>query len=375
MTKKFLLSIIACVCTTLSFAQLPADFFASEDISYDDNIYLTDTGKTESLISTTRLGANYETKIPYSGLAFKATAMGGYNAYSKQHNANNYWEAFGNAELSNDNFSIGDTFLYTSDPANNELTQRAKRINNNAAVSFKSSTDRTFGIGLSFSDVFDRYMKAAWEGLNRNRINAGVQLYYNMSPKTNFFAEYMYSNIDYQVNTNSNSNNNLFALGVNGTLAPKVTGTAKVTYEGRDYSHEVQGVDSYNDLFGYLVSIDWQATTRTALGISGTRTMEETTYENNRYFADSKISIYGTQKIFDRFTAGLSLSYENMNYQNADAQGVKRNDDLYTVRPSVDYQFMDWLSAGVWYQYRHRASNAPFDYDNNKAGVFVKGIF
>ena len=55
---------------------------------------------------------------------------------------------------------------------------------------------------------------------------------------------------------------------------------------------------------------------------------------------------------------------------------TKRKDDLYIVRPELDYQFKDWLSAGVWYQFRTRNSNTErFEYDNNKAGVFVKAVF
>ena len=55
---------------------------------------------------------------------------------------------------------------------------------------------------------------------------------------------------------------------------------------------------------------------------------------------------------------------------------TKRNDDLYTIRPALDYQFKDWLSAGVWYQFRTRQSNTnPFDYNRNQAGIYAKALF
>ena len=81
------------------------------------------------------------------------------------------------------------------------------------------------------------------------------------------------------------------------------------------------------------------------------------------------------QKLTDKFTAALTLSWENMDYAKR-VNNVKRADDLYVVRPEVDYQFKEWLSAGVWYQFRTRNSNwNGADYDSNKTGVFVKAVF
>ncbi|MBO7604861.1 MAG: hypothetical protein J6S61_00125, partial [Elusimicrobiaceae bacterium] len=91
------------------------------------------------------------------------------------------------------------------------------------------------------------------------------------------------------------------------------------------------------------------------------------------------VKLYGSQKIMDKFTAGLTLAYENLSYPKANNQGVKRSDDVYTIRPEVNYQFKEWLSAGVWYQFRRRTSDAQdtvsWYYFNNKAGAFIKAIF
>ena len=144
----------------------------------------------------------------------------------------------------------------------------------------------------------------------------------------------------------------------------------------RNYEHSLAGADDYNDLLGYYVALTYTPTTRNVLRLSGERKMEETFFGNvNRYFADTVVSLYASHQLTDKLTAALTLAWEDMNYAKRVA-GIKRNDDLYTVRPEVDYQFKDWLSAGVWYQLRTRHSNwAGADYDSNKAGVFVKAIF
>ena len=356
-------------------AQTPVNFTVSEDISYDDNIYLTKDDTEGSMISTTRVGADYASNIPGSGLELSAKGLVGYNAYTKDSSTNNYWDALGAVQLKNDWMTIGDRFVYTSDPANSSLTERVERIQNVGYASFKTSSEKMFGLGLSVDDIFDRYMKADYDYMNRNRVNLGAQVYYNLSPKTNFFLEYVYSDIDYQEDNISDSTGSSVGLGVNGQIASKVTGTAKITWDMRDYDHSVDGAHNYNDLLGYYVALEWQPTTQNTIRLSGERRMEETLYDVNRYFEDTIVSLYGSQKIYDKWTASLTLSWENMAYPYS-SDGDKRNDDLYSIRPAVDYQFKEWLSAGVWYQWRNRNSNKGlFDYDRNQFGVYAKAMF
>ena len=374
--KKIAIVFLTVLMAWPAAAQTPLKFMVSEDVSYDDNIYLTDENTKDSFISSTQVGANYKANVPGSGLELSATGLVGYNAYTEDSSKNNYWNALANVDLKNDMFNIGDNFLYTSDPANSELTERAERINNTGYISFKTSTEKTLGFGLFADDSYDRYFQAEYgDGLNRNRVNVGAKLFYNVSPKTNFFAEYMYSDIAYETNKDNNSTGNTVGLGVEGDITATVNGIAKVTYAMRDYENDVPGVNNYNDLFGYYVALQWQPTDRNTIRLSGERSMQESMYGSNRYYADTLVSLYASQKIFDKWTASLTLGWENMAYDRYEGN-TKRNDDLYTIRPALDYQFKDWLSAGVWYQFRTRQSNTnPFDYNRNQAGIYAKALF
>lgn len=374
MKKIILLGFICAFAVLANAGQI--NFMGYEEVSYDDNIYLTNKDKKDSFINTTRAGASYMGQIPNSSLKADISAVGGYHFYSEDNDKNAYADALATAELYNDNFTLGDRFLFTSDPANSELTQRAKRMNNNAYVSYVTSKKKMFSVGVKVSDVFDRYFKARWQALNRNRINLGAGVYYNMSSKTSFLAEYTFTNIDYQTNNDNNSNGGTVALGVEGQIAPKVKGTAKATYTYRNYKHDLEGYKNNADLFGYEVSLSWQPTTRNEIRLSGDRTFEETVYTSNRYFISTGVNLYASQKLMDKFTLALTLGYDNLAYETK-VDGTKRSDDVYRVRPEVNYQFKDWLSAGVWYQYRKRDSNVTkdYEYDNNKAGIFVKALF
>ncbi len=372
----FLTSVLVCLSVlTLNASELK--FIASEELSYDDNIYLTNGDKIGSAISSTKLGALYDLTVPNSSLKGKFSAIGGYNAYQKHNHKNGFWDALVNADFGNDLFKIGDTFLLTSDPANLEITQRDQRINNKAYVSYKTSTEKKLSLGLKASDEYEKYISGGdLKDLDRNRVNVGAGLYYNVSEKTSLLAEYTFTALAYDSNHENNSVGGIVALGVEGKLAPKVTGEAKATYNYRNYNHDKTGCDNYGDLFGYDVAITWEPTTKNLLRLSGKRDFEETLYTNNRYFIATGVNLYAAQKIKNKFTAGLTLGYENLSYPKAVA-GVKRSDDVYTVRPEIGYQFKEWLSAGVWYQYRRRTSNAGAAnyYNNNRVGAFIKAIF
>ena len=372
--KKLAIIALAAFVAFPVMAQKPLTFMVSEDVSYDDNIYLTHYGKKDSVISTTRVGADYKTNIPNSALKFNANALVGYNAYTKDASTNNYWDALGGVELSNKQFKLGDRILYTSDPANNAETERAKRLNNHGYFSYITSTEKMFGVGFLAEDIYNHYFEDEWEALNRNRVNLGAQLYYNLSAKTSFFVEYMYSDIAYKDYKLNDSSSHLVGLGVKGQVAPKVTGIAKVNYDMHKYDEKVNNEDERN-MVGYFLSLEWKPSTVNTLRLTGKRGLEETYYGDNRYFKDTTLSLYGDQKLTDKLTAHVTFLWDQMHYDTY-VDGTKRTDDVFLVRPGVDYQFKDWLSAGVWYQFRARHSNVNLaQYENNKAGVFVRALF
>ncbi len=380
MKKSIFLTFIFVCAAVLTLNASDLKFMVSEDLSYDDNIYLTNGNRIGSAISSTKLGALYDLTVSNSSLEGKFSVVGGYNAYQKHNHKNGYWDTLLNAEFGNNLFRIGDMFLLTSDPANLELTEREQRINNNAYVTYRTNTYKKLGIGFKVSDEITKYTSGGnIKKLNRNRINAGAGVYYKVSEKTNLLAEYTFTSLAYESNHDNNSTGGMFALGVEGKLAPKVNGEAKITYNYRNYTHSVAGYDNYGDLIGYYLAVTWEPTTKNLIRLSGTRDFEETYYEYNRYFVSTGIKLYGSQKIMDKFTAGLTLAYTNLSYPKANMAGVKRSDDVYTIRPELNYQFKEWLSAGIWYQYRMRTSqarnNRAWFYSNNKAGVFVKAIF
>ncbi len=375
MKKITSLLILMLLVVSVAFADKPLQFIFSEDISYDDNIYLTQDDKVSSAISSTQLYAKYLNTIPNTALKLGANANIGYNAYTENPAKNDYMNAGAGFNVGNNKFSLDEKFLYTADPATSELTERAKRINNIASFRFKTSLEKKFSIGFLVSDIFDRYMDNMYKSLNRNRVNAGAQVYYNMSPKTSFYFAYLYSIIKYENNDRNNSNGNSFSLGVNGNVTQKVKGTAQISYDTRNYDEDVEGADSNFGIFGYLLSLTYEPTRRDTIILSGERKVEEATFANNRYYISTGIGLEYKHSFYQKWTLGLLAAYENIGYPET-VEDVNRNDDLIKVKPSIEYKFKDYLFASLWYQFRNKSSNFDsVEYTDNKVGLQVKFCF
>lgn len=372
--KKVFVIFSALCAATAAFAAGPVDVLVSESVTYDDNIYLTKNNEKESFIFTTRAGLGYKGQLPESGLKVNAGGAVGYNAYTEKPSKNNFWESSLNAGISNENLSVNDAFLFTSEPANSEQTDRTKRLSNKFTASYTTTHEKLFSVGLSVGDNFNRYLASRMHYLNRNRVDVGAKIYYNFTPKSNVFVEYAFSDTVYRENQANNSVGHKVGLGINTQIASKVSGTAEITYDMRDYSHDRGFATNHPDLIGYYTALTWNATARDTFTLAGERDMEETIFGDNRYFADSVVSLAMKHQFNSKWAAALTTAWENLHY-SVSVNDKKRNDNLFTVRPEVNYAFQDWLVGSVWYQFRTRNSNMDYDYDSNKAGIMIRAIF
>ncbi|MCL2390493.1 MAG: outer membrane beta-barrel protein [Endomicrobia bacterium] len=380
--KKILLSVLAvALSVTVSFAG-DLSFVFTERVSYDDNIYFTNEDTESSMISTTKLGLNYESLIPSTNISLKAGILGGYNYYMTDPSVNSYFDALVYVSGEHDYFNVSNTFLFTSDPANSALTERAERINNTTDLYFISSRDKDFAIGIGGKNTYDSYIKEEFDYLSRNRIDALVDLFYTVMPKTRLFVNYTHSIIDYSKNEANNSSGDSIGLGIKGDLSERITALAKVSYDMRDYANDK--VDSLGNvaenetsLVGYLVSVKWDPTYSTSLTLSGNRAAQETLYDLNRYYISTSVSLYASQKIYDKYSASVLGSYEDMAYPIEIAgSDVLRNDEFLRVRPAVEMEIFENGKIAVFYEYSTRTSNIEvFEYVNNSTGIEFKFAF
>lgn len=377
--KKLIALLITCLISSVVYADKPLKFIISEDIIWDDNIYLTKDNEKSSFISSTQLAAKYSNNIPNSSFKLNAGANIGYNAYTEAPAKNDYMNAGVNLGLANEFFKIDEKFYYTADPATSELTQREKRINNNISLGFKTSTKKKISLSFSAADIYDRYTEYSNHPLNRNRVNLGANVHYNFSPKTSVYVGYALGIINYEnksfYNEKNDSLNHSVVAGVEGDLTAKLNGKAQVSYDYRKYDNTIEGLKDNASLVGYLLSLTYEPTNRNSITLVGERKMEESIYGTNRYYVSSQIGIQYKQQILTKWTAVLFASYENMDYPES-VDNVNRVDNLINIRPSIEYKFKEYLFGSIWYQFKDKLSNVDsVEYLSNRVGIQAKFVF
>lgn len=353
----------------------PLTFKISEDVSYDDNIYLTDNDERDSFIRSTQVMARYKNKIPESSINIDANANLGYNSYSEDSTINNYVNAGVGLKLNNKNFDFRENFIYTSDPANLSLRLRSRRVNNDIYLGYSSNKEKRLGYGLFIQDILDNYIEHIFKYLSRNRINLGFKLFYNFTSKKSAYLGYQYSNISYLENDYSNSNGNSIFLGITGEITPKTKGTVQLSYDDRHYNKNNKDSISNGNVIGYLVNVTYKPYYSTTLSLDGNRKMEESSFGKNRYYISTSVYLTVKQMLFKKFMFRTSVGYENMEYPIA-VNNSHRTDDYFTIIPGIDYDFEKYFSVGLWYQYRNKNSNFNYEgYSDNKCGIKVSFSF
>jgi hypothetical protein len=77
------------------------------------------------------------------------------------------------------------------------------------------------------------------------------------------------------------------------------------------------------------------------------------------------------QRLLRRFTVGLSFAYQNLDYfSTTDFATIGRQDDYYSVSPSVDVAVTRFWTVGGFYNHRQNSSAlGEFSFSDNQVGI------
>ena len=333
-------------------------YHASQELSYDDNIYLTPENEKGSVIITPKVGGEYSGQLPESTITGNVNGTAGYHYYSYRPERNSYPDVLAQAHFRNYFFELGDRYVFTSDPVSHEITERAKRYKNLVYFTLRTNPIFPIGFGVKGENTVDYYMSTPFQFLrrfNRNCLSFYGLMYYNFSPLTNLYFEYGQHKRRYYLNSDNDSTGASFALGLEGYVSPVIEANAKISYAFRGYNFEVpEAVNDVNTV-GFHLSLDWKPRSKNEVRITAQRYLEETVYGENRFFTAFDTTIYASHKFTDKYFVSLMVDYHILDYAKV-VGGIQRYDTLYSIRPEFGYQFKDWLSAGVWYRHTRRKS-------------------
>jgi polysaccharide biosynthesis protein VpsM len=202
----------------------------------------------------------------------------------------------------------------------------------------------------------------------RERADNGFALYafYKVLPKTSVFVEYEFVDIDYDLDTLSDSKEYHYFTGLDWNMTGKSKGRIKVGYGVKDFDRK--GVDNRDDLI-LEAQVDHRFTSKASMFVKVSRRTEETDLATTQDMLSDNLQVGYTQNLTDKIAASIKAAFSHNSYDKdltIDNKTAKRSDDYYSGNLALGYTPQEWLNLGVGYAYSDRNSNfATFDYKSH----------
>jgi hypothetical protein len=198
-------------------------------------------------------------------------------------------------------------------------------------------------------------------------------IFYKFKPKTVFFIEYEYLDIDYEKYDTSSSIEHHYFGGIQWDVTAKSKGSIKAGYGIKDFSYD----DEENRDVILELQVDYKFTTKTSLLLRALRRTTETNIAATDFVLSNTLKAEYIQKVTGKITADIDLVYENDNYNGVltfSGETKEREDNYFSGTFSIQYDFKEWLKTAIGYLYTRRDSNfSDFDYTTNTAFFRITG--
>jgi len=358
---------------------------------YTDNLFATDSDKTDSFITTVAPGmwisfpAKREKMISIDttttapgGLELsrlnRATAIQQYQAYALyspefvtysdssgddhvNHRAEGLFQYNFDSGLS---FDFIDLYHYEEEIAGNGITDTFYKYQDNLfdfITTYVTPSDKV-KLQLQYSNYYLDYDEDDVEYRDRTDNSIGVSVSYKFWPKTSLFAEYEYSDIDFDSGSTFDSEENRYYGGIHWDVTAKTRGTIKLGYIDKEFD---QSSANDQDDFSMEVQTRHHLTPKRELQINAYRKFNESDYEAASSFLATGMTISLAQRFTEKWSGTLNASYENNDYN-----GVDREDDLYGIGPALSFEAKRWLTFNLGYYYYNNDSDInAYSYTEN----------
>ena len=362
-------------------------FLLFEEI-YTDNLFATNTNKKDDFITSIAPGiwlafpANREkllaidtTTTSPGGLKLsriKPEATRRYQAYflyspefvfyadhSNHDHVNHKAEALLQYNLNSGlSFDLIDIFNDKEEIAGNGIIDTLYRHQANLfdfIISYAAPSGK-FKFELDYSNYDIDYKDLAVSNRDRTDNSYGISVFYKFWPKTSLFAEYNFSDIEFDSFTTYDSTENRYYLGAQWDITAKTRGTLKLGYMDKDFD-----LASVADQDGFSLELQTQhnLTPKRALHVNAYRKFHESDFGSASSFLSTGIDAGLMQRFSEKWSGTLNAFYERNEYN-----GFDRDDDLFGFGPAIRFEPKKWLIFDLGYYYFRNNSNVTtYDYE------------
>jgi putative beta-barrel porin BBP2 len=351
---------------------------------FDSNVFLQPTDTQSDFVTVISPGAilNLPVTQHQFTLAYRADILQ-FARLTQENTVNQTGQFRGEGHYGSGwSWYLDDQALRTTERPNTEFDALIPRTQNNGALGVEYRFADRWAAGANYLNVYYDYdnLPPTSDGtpqdygteLNRIEQYASPVLFYLLQPKTTLLAEFTYGDISYinDVTASIRNNVNYFGrVGVRGRITSKITTTAKLGYQAKNFSNPNQ-----KDFDGFVATgqIDYQPSDWTLITFLFDRSTQEASYivqGDDFYINDSfTLALDHVFKSNEKLRGFVSATYANATYVVS-----SRNDNFYAVTTAATYQIQDWLGVSLQYLFAVRdSSGTPFDFDYTDNRVFLR---
>jgi hypothetical protein len=345
-------------------------------VRHDDNIFLTGLNKVADTV-----------------INFTPGVMLRFGADSLAHGSLNYDQAFTRyAGKTAPNVSLGAAkgdFGYDNGTLTLAATASFQQLNQN------SNATASLGPQLFRRDTLAVALNGETELTTKTRIRTGVamdqteykdpglvgtrqteiplKIYLNTTAKTSVSAGATYRVVNPLVTQSSTTSSAAYPrghdiyynIGARGSFTPKLTGEFSVGYKTREV-----GVNPKENLWGFDGSFNYEATTKSSLGLNLSR--DFSTGVQGESLTSDRFAFRFTTDPTPQWSFGATLSYLNSTYGPSVFSlanipvTIIRKDNYWEGSLMASYLFTRWLSASLEYTFHNNHSTqTAAEYSNN----------
>ncbi|RZB31540.1 MAG: polysaccharide biosynthesis protein VpsM [Desulfobacteraceae bacterium Eth-SRB2] len=303
---------------------------------------------------------------------------------------------------------VQDSFQDTEDPFDSKeefrLGVQTERWNNLVNIIAGYEFAGRYCIEATYSNFVERYDLLKDEFQDTIEHKYGLAVFYNLTPKTALFGQYLRNDTEYDAQNDGidvnrdgfdewNSENSQdyiidnFLIGARFKPGGKLSGEFKLGLGTIDFDNDMdKNGNKYDDdsFFAMEAEVGYKPVEKTSLSLNLKRYKQASNSADfsgdvSATYLRTIIGLALTQNFTDRISAKLGFEWSNKDYLDERPGNAKKELDLYTARCGVDYSIRDWLSAGLSYKYQdNQASRSQYDDDEytvNTVAFQITGKF
>jgi Putative beta-barrel porin 2 len=339
---------------------------------YDDNIFISSTGKKPDTVFTIDGGIDFELgdyRYQTNDYLIARYLVTGYlyTRHPSEDSADQYASVLGQYRFSGFTFKPSFLYQYVNQPDRFVGTiTRHQYIDGNLALLYDLSPKTQLHAGFEqITNLYGNFL-SSFEYIGRFGAD------YLITPKIKLGLEGIVGSLHQE-----GSPANFYGqarLRAAYAYTGKLTFRASVGEEVRHYSgnHEVKGTPVFS------LGADWNLFLDTQVSLDAYRSVYASPLTAGDDYTATGASVTLSQKLLNRFNATAVFGYENDKYNSTTNSAVNttRTDNYVYIGPSLTYTFRSWLTASVYYQFRRTDSNTEgASFTENRIGEQISITF